>query len=289
MSAFLCPRHNVHATTLPCPDRKPGCLMAHFGCPECARDHAVQPSQFSDTPDEECPLCTDTIKCKTTAVMEHFHGTPEFVQRRADLVFWAKFGKERTDLADRYERVWNLRCAREQTTHRAGTPLQGERSTDFHPDWTKYPKLSAALARHLEEEMTALLRDARADAVRFIRTTNAEELQKAFERGRTFFHGPIPVDSETYWAEQARRAVEAKIQAATTADTPEPSLPPVVSPPSDTLIAEAGFWKRMLIRTYCGCLALDCRKHGAYVSDEVDRVFATEEIAAIQAQREGKR
>ena len=59
---------------------------------------------------------------------------------------------------------------------------------DYIFDWVKYPELAKIFEHRpkinkLWVELTQLLRDARADAVRFIEDAKAEELRKAFERG----------------------------------------------------------------------------------------------------------
>lgn len=67
--------------------------------------------------------------------------------------------------------------------------MADERETDFVPDWTKYPKLAAVFENRPPvnvywEELRQLLREARADAARLVKDANAEELNKAFDRGR---------------------------------------------------------------------------------------------------------
>jgi hypothetical protein len=67
--------------------------------------------------------------------------------------------------------------------------MNDDRETDFKPDWDKCPKLAAAFVNRPAiniywEELRALLRDARADAVRHIEDAKYEELMKAFDRGR---------------------------------------------------------------------------------------------------------
>lgn len=57
----------------------------------------------------------------------------------------------------------------------------------YEPDWVKYPKLAAALANRPPEygqELRALLVDARADAVQYVRDVRADELARARESGR---------------------------------------------------------------------------------------------------------
>lgn len=66
--------------------------------------------------------------------------------------------------------------------------MSDNRETDFAPDWKRYPSLGL-LFRHRPEEnvywrdLRQLLRDARADAVRFVADVKSEELKKAFDRG----------------------------------------------------------------------------------------------------------
>lgn len=63
-----------------------------------------------------------------------------------------------------------------------------DKDTDFNIDWGKYPNLKrvftnlGAASNVFYKEFTALLRDARADAVRFIEDAKADELRKAYER-----------------------------------------------------------------------------------------------------------
>jgi hypothetical protein len=61
--------------------------------------------------------------------------------------------------------------------------------TDFEIDWAKYPKLAKVFEHRPTinvywDDLRQLLRDARADAIRFIEDVKAEELRKAYERGR---------------------------------------------------------------------------------------------------------
>jgi hypothetical protein len=61
---------------------------------------------------------------------------------------------------------------------------------DYIFDWVKYPELAKIFEHRpkinkLWVELTQLLRDARADAVRFIEDAKAEELQKSYLRGLT--------------------------------------------------------------------------------------------------------
>ena len=57
-----------------------------------------------------------------------------------------------------------------------------DRETDFKPDWSKYPNLSELFESNASYDcggdFRALLRDARADAVQFIRDVKAEELSR---------------------------------------------------------------------------------------------------------------
>lgn len=66
--------------------------------------------------------------------------------------------------------------------------IKGERDTDFEIDWTKYPKLAATFEHRpninvWSIELLQLLRDARADAVRFVEDVKATELRRAYENG----------------------------------------------------------------------------------------------------------
>lgn len=59
---------------------------------------------------------------------------------------------------------------------------------DYESQWSKYPKLAAIFEERPREnvywtELRSLLRDARADAVRFIEDVKAEELAKARRGG----------------------------------------------------------------------------------------------------------
>lgn len=72
---------------------------------------------------------------------------------------------------------------------REGTNVpEGERETDFKIDFAKYPKLASVFERRPRvnlywEELRQLLREARAEAIRFIEDAKSEELKKAFDRG----------------------------------------------------------------------------------------------------------
>ena len=75
--------------------------------------------------------------------------------------------------------------------HRRSTDVFDDFETGFSVDWSRYPNLAALLdaeRRHglLDPELRALLADARADAVRFIRDARADELAqaRASERAR---------------------------------------------------------------------------------------------------------
>ena len=70
--------------------------------------------------------------------------------------------------------------------------MSDERETDYVVDWQNYPRLGQAIRGYETSELRQLLRDARADAVRFIKDASAEELRKAFDRGfeRGLAEGP---------------------------------------------------------------------------------------------------
>ena len=55
--------------------------------------------------------------------------------------------------------------------------------TDFAVDPVKYPRVSSAHSL-LAEELKDLLRDARADAVQYVKDVKADELRRAYERGK---------------------------------------------------------------------------------------------------------
>lgn len=65
--------------------------------------------------------------------------------------------------------------------------MSEDRETDFKPDWSKYPKLAGVFEHRPTvnvywDELRSMLREARADAVRFINDAKAEELRKAREQ-----------------------------------------------------------------------------------------------------------
>jgi hypothetical protein len=59
--------------------------------------------------------------------------------------------------------------------------------TDFAVDPDKYPALTAAIQLKnsgFDSELLALLRDARSDAVQYVKDVREDELRRAFERGK---------------------------------------------------------------------------------------------------------
>jgi hypothetical protein len=82
------------------------------------------------------------------------------------------------DLPDRIKEAWREAISAAATLDYA---------VAYEPDWVKYPKLAAALANRPPEygqELRALLVDARADAVQYVRDVRADELARARESGR---------------------------------------------------------------------------------------------------------
>jgi hypothetical protein len=66
--------------------------------------------------------------------------------------------------------------------------LANSLSTDFEPDWSRHSTLFEAVTRSKASTLTQydlrdLLREARADAVRFVQDVKEDELKAAYERG----------------------------------------------------------------------------------------------------------
>jgi len=66
-----------------------------------------------------------------------------------------------------------------------GAPEFVQYDTDFVVDPIKYPTMVIALERvTIAGELQALLRDARADAVQYVKDVKEDELRRAYERGK---------------------------------------------------------------------------------------------------------
>jgi hypothetical protein len=179
--------------------------------------------------------------------------------------------------------------------------------TDYKPDWSKYDRLADAIVANREcgPEFEDLLRDARADAVRFVQDIKAEESIKIFAHGiqteRNLVVGYLRKNGAAFSDSVSSQDGLTKFvsiiigkvigtAAQKLADIFEHGEHDVPSGDGETdkgarLVGVGGaaglrserdetdYWRRMALRAMCGCISLDCRHHGAYIAEECTRAI----------------